>query len=194
MGDGRESCLMIALENARVLNRRDKDGNSFSIDICEKLDGLIEFESFIGLANYLLILDMIGVVFTKQKRVGKRIAEVLKKFGNVTCEKERKAICSLRNCLAHNYGLADDQNKIKFKFILDNTCNEMIKHSIVDWDGNYCDKEESTSTTINPRKLIDKIEDTYCEVKKQVFAGTLNTNMSVNELESRFTIKNELIK
>ena len=185
-GIKRESCLMIALENARVLNRCNKDGKSLSIDICGKLDGIIEFEPFIGLVNYLLILDMIGVVFGKQRDVGKRIEEVLLEFGEVICEKERKAISCLRNCLAHNYGLADGGKKIKF--ILNNSCDEMIILPDNEWSGNYSDKEESTSTTINPQKLIDKIEGIYSEVKKQVLEGKLNTKLTVEELKSRFTI------
>ena len=182
----RESCLMVALQNARILSRRDKEGNFLSIEVAEKLDELIDFNSFIGLVNYLIILDMIGVVFTNTVEVGKRIDEVLQEFGNINCEKDRQAICSLRNCLAHNYGLVD--NKKNIKFILDNSCDVIVKHPVKDWNGSYNTEDESTSTIINPQKLIDKIEAVYEEVKKRVLEGSLTTDFTKNELKSRFTI------
>ena len=196
----RKSCLMIALQNARILNGRDKDNGNPCTHILEKLDGLIEYDSFTVLANYLLILDMIGCVFANEEKVGKRINEVLERFGNIyrqerythrkyveINEKDRRAICSLRNCLAHNYGLADGKEKIKF--ILSNSCNEMIVHPSMGWDGSYSTKNDSsTSTTINPQELINKIEDIYEEVKHQVLEGTLKTGLKDEELQSRFTI------
>jgi len=191
MGEDRESCLIIALQNARVLFRRDKEGNAFDIDICEKLDGIIEFEPFIGLVNYFLVLDIIGAIFTDKKDgVGIRIKEVLKIYGNMS-EDEQKVISTLRNCLVHNYSLADKEKKIKF--ILDNSCEEMIKHPIKVWDGDYSIKnDDSTSTSINPKKLIDKIEEIYEKVKKEVICGKLNHKLeNIEELKTRFTVKYE---
>ena len=186
MEDGRKSCLIIALQNARLLNRRETDTNSLCIEIAEKLNGLIDFNSFIGLVNYLIILDMIGVVFTDKKKVGERIEEVLQKFGDITCKEERKAIFGLRNCFAHNYGLVDDKEKIKF--MLDDSCNKMIILPAAKWDGNYDKEDEFTRTIINPQILINKIEAIYEEVKKRVFEDYLSTNLTENELKSRFTI------
>jgi len=187
LGEYRESCLIIALQNARVLFRRDKEENAININICEKLDNIIEFEPFIGLVNYLLILDMIGVIFSEKKGVGERIEDVLKRFGDNLSKKDIIAIYILRNTLAHNYGLADKKSKIKF--ILSNSCVEMIKHPIVDWDGDFSTKNDnSTSTTINPQKLIDKIEEIYEKVKKEVIEGKLNSKLEDDELKARFTV------
>jgi hypothetical protein len=192
LGDGRQSCLMIALQNARVLCGRNKECNTFSVDILTKLDGVIEFEPFIGLVNYLLIIDMMGVIFNQndENKVGKRIKYVLKKFGNMN-EAEQNAISSLRNCLAHNYGLACKD----VKFILTNsTIGEIVKLPQKTWDGNYSTKDDDeTSTIIYTQNLINRIEAIYEEVKKQILGGTLKSNLSEEELKTRFTIINEQI-
>jgi len=191
MGERRESCLIIALQNARILSRRDKDGNAFNIDFCEKLDGVIEFEPFIGLVNYLLVLDMLGAIFTdKKKYVGERIKGILNIYGKMK-EDEQKAISKLRNCLVHNYGLADKDKKIKF--ILDSSCSVMIQYPTKNWDGEYSTKDDdATSTTINPQILIEKIEEIYMKIKEEVMDGGLNHKLeNIEELKARFTIINK---
>jgi hypothetical protein len=188
MEDGRESCLMIALENARVLNKRDIDVNFLNIEIAQRLGGLIEFNSFIGLVNYLLLLDMIGAIFASQRKgkgVGERIKEILKKYGNMN-KTEQDAIYRLRNCLVHSYGLADK----KVKFTLTNSIEKIVQPPKNAWDGNYSKKDDDTSTLINPQKMINKIEEIYEEVKRRVLNDELDCTLEggEDELKTRFTI------
>ena len=195
MGDNRESCLIIALENARILCGLDKETGEIERQdclgsVCHE-NNILEKGSFIGLINYLLILDMLGAIFSKEK-VGKRINFILEEYGGFVEEKDRVAIYTLRNTLAHNYGLADNDKKIKF--ILDNDLTELIVHPDIAWNGSYSPKNDDTkSTQINPRLLINRIEEIYRKIRQKVLDGSLlhELNGGDEELETRFTIIRE---
>jgi hypothetical protein len=184
MGGGRESCLINALQSARILCGKNKDtGESISYSSTNLIPDknlLNKTGYFIGLINYLLILDMLGIIFTNEKnKVGERIDEVLKQFSNIADE-DRKAIYSLRNALTHDCGLVHR----KIKFILDTFSNKMVKQPIISWDGSYSTKNnDETSTRINPLmlmdKLIDKIEEIIRETMKRLNEGTLKCELDV---------------
>jgi hypothetical protein len=199
MGEGRESCLMMALENARILCGRDKiTGKKIDTDIvrsCEfKQNTICTQTSFSGLIHYLLLLDLIGSVFIHKEN---NIARAIKHFYPEMDDREVYTIVALRNSLAHNYGLVNiptkeeyDENSLH-KFTLDNfgELDTMIKLPEIIWDKKFPNKDEKMSTNIDVPKLIDFIEDIYKSFKEEVIDGKLKLKLiEIEELKARFTI------
>ena len=223
--DHRQSCLVMALETARILSGRDKKtGASIKLDDCTVMPDVLyskspyfkhnEFgssDNLAGLINYLLLLDLIGNVFKPKnlakKKDGNSINKALAYFSSITDEKERWTIVALRNCLAHNYGLInipeipkkkkqEEIEKIKEKYQhkfclhLNDGTKDLIKIPTTRWNGNYTDKDESTSTQIDVCKLIDAIEETYENLKEMAENGELELCLKDGEAElmTKFTI------
>jgi len=198
----RQSCLVMALETARILSGRDKDSGksrkNYTSDILKS-----EFitnnqfgtaDNLAGLINYLQLLDLIGNVFISLKDT---IYKTLKKYSSITDDKECRTVVALRNCLVHNYGLINIphnkknvKSRHKFSLLLNDGTMDMIKIPITRWDGNYADKDKSTNTQIDVCKLIDAIEETYQNLKEKAEKGELKLclNGGVAELKARFTI------
>lgn len=192
MDANRISCLVMALENARILSGRDKhSGAALMFDVLEsqfiKENLLFCSDSFAGLIHYLLLLDLIGNVFKPQSPTNKKnaICNALT-FSPINEKESRWAIVGLRNCIAHNYGLINMNNYTNHKFILlpNGGAEKMIQFPSTPWDGKYADKDESSSTKIDVPKLIDAIEETY---------QTIKTMAEKQELELRFKDESELI-
>jgi len=214
----RQSCLVMALENARRLSGRDKDtgksreactyGNNEKYDVeSKKSSGYIPelYESCLnpnnsfgtddtlicGLIHYLILLDLIGNVFCSKKNA---IHKALEEFSSIFDKKEQDAIYALRCCLAHNYGLTNKNEnnqgrQHKFTLLL-NDEEEMIKFPETSWKGDYTNKDETMSTQIDVCKLIDAIEEAYQNLKEMAEAGNLELCLDgkENELMARFTI------
>lgn len=60
----RYSCLIIALRDARMITGRDRETGQFKADILESSNSIMNPYSFIGVINYLLILEIIGAVYS----------------------------------------------------------------------------------------------------------------------------------
>ena len=204
MEDNRQSCLVMALETARILSGRDKkNGESrktvnTGVDMPDLLDGL-HFEdnqymttgNFGGLIHYLMLLDLIGNVFVSSTQ--NPICRALREFSSITDDKTLWAIVGLRNSLAHNYGLVSEpknQSHTKHKFCLhlQDEMDEMIKIPTPAWDGDCTNKDEKASTDIDVYKLIDAIEEMYQNIKKKAEKGELKLIIDEAELKARFTI------
>ena len=215
MDEHRQSCLVMALENARRLSGRDKDtGKNREACTYENNNGEISksigyipelYESCLnpnnsfgtedtligGLIHYLILLDLIGNVFCSKQGT---IREALKKYSPISDEKEQDAIYALRCCLAHNYGLINKNKKnqrLQHKFtLLLNGAEKMIKFPTTSWKGDYTNKDEAMSTQIDVNKLIDAIEKTYQKIKKMAENEELPLCDEIEETEllARFTI------
>lgn len=182
----------------RITGRNSKTGekeNGFLTSDKEVLNP----NSHIGLINYLLILDMIGIIFKENgaKPEGGKIFCALSSFSSLP-KPEIHAIVALRNSLAHNYGLVNLPRKSekfyeerKHKFILDNTEQaSLVCFPQVPWDGQFSTKTEDQSTTVGTIALMDIVEDVYRTLLSKLEKGTATLNLagSIDELNSRFTI------
>ncbi len=198
----RYSSLMIALSDARKITGRDVNNGEYKFNILGSNDIFLIPHSFIGIINYLLILDMIGEIFKLPTFLSKsnNIYNSLKQF---SCLEDRDidVVIALRNSLAHNYGLINipyDKKEYRtklHKFTLDNQqTSPLIEYpnSEKRWSGNFNDKSENSSTIIGYIKLCDLVETVYYNVKENALKGLLilALKQDIIELKSRFTIRN----
>ena len=200
--EGRNSCLVAALRDARRITGRNIDTGERENYFLGADKVVLSPYSPIGLVNYLLILDMIGNIFTAK---GKELDEVKNKiysalfcFSNLS-EEEIHVVLALRNSLAHNYGLANKKEKKNgkldqrqtHKFILDNTTQApLICFPKVPWDGQFSTKTEDQSTTVGTIALMNLVEEVYHTLLTKLEKGTATLNLAggIEELNSRFTV------
>ena len=198
--ENRYSCLLIALQDARIITGRDIKNGNIKNEILESEQHFLNPHSFIGIINYLLVLELIGEIFktktfsTKKKN---NIYKALMQFHATINEKDIDTIIALRNSLAHNYGLIniphnskEDDTKLH-KFTLLNTPNtNLIEYPERKWSKQYSDHSEETSTKISVIKLQNLVESTYNNLKTEINNDNATISLSgIDELKSRFTIK-----
>jgi hypothetical protein len=197
----RYSCLMIALQDARKITGRDIINGNINNDILENGQSFLNPYSFIGVVNYLLILELIGEIFRLKKFTTNKktnIYKTLKQFSTSLNDKDIDTIIALRNSLAHNYGLInipyykkEYSTKLhKFTLVNDNT-TDLIKYPIQKWNLDYSDKSDDTSTQISVIKLQDLIESVYKNLIIEIENDTVELALDekTNELKARFTIR-----
>jgi len=195
--ENRFSCLKTALNDARKLTGRNLESGNYELKIFENNDTTFDPHSFIGIINYLLILDMIGEIFTTRNKINK-IYKALKEFSSLT-DRDIDTVVSLRNSLAHNYGLInipDNQNKNstqRHKFIISTSLSILIEYplSTNKWNGDYADKSESSSTKIGYIELCNLVEAVYADLISKLENNliVISLNGGIEELKSRFTIR-----
>ena len=198
----RYSSLMIALTDARKITGRDINTGEYKLNILESNDIFLTPHSFIGIINYLLILDMIGEIFKFPDFLRKQnnIFNSLKQFSSLI-DKDIDTFIALRNSLAHNYGLINIPRSSKefatkrHKFTLDNQQTSLlIEYPAPEkrWSGNFDDKSENSSTKIGYIQLCDVVERVYFNVKENALKGLiiLALKKDISELKARFTIRN----
>ena len=192
---------MIALNDARKITGRDIISGEYQLNIFESGNTLFNPYSFIGIVNYLLILDMIGEIFeisTFSTNKHNNIYKALKQFSLLKNDDIDTCI-AIRNSLAHNYGLINipkdtkEYSTKRHKFVLDNQPNPPLieyPHEGQGWIGNFNDKSESSSTTIGYIKICDLVEEVYINLKTKAEEGLvlLALNQNIEELKARFTI------
>lgn len=198
--NNRYSCLVMALNDARKITGRNKTTGIKESDIILLNDDFFDSNSFLGLIQYLIILDMVGTIFKTGFITSKnnKIYRTLKQYSNLN-DADIDIIISLRNSLAHNYGLINIPDSTKdyptklHKFIIINDSSApLIEHPIRNWDIiDYRNKNEEYSTKIGYTKLCDLVELVYLTLKSSFDNGTtvLNLNGGIEELKSRFTIR-----
>ncbi len=117
------STLSIAIRNARELsNRYIETGERIDLINIHKLEEQIiniTFESnkFLALANYLIIIDLIGNIFKKKNKAELKkdsFKHTLKHFTTL-CDLKINSLKNLRNSLAHKFSLGNESEV----FILD---------------------------------------------------------------------------
>lgn len=201
----RYSCLMLALQDARKIAGRNILNGQITNDILENDQSFMNPYSFVGVVNYLLILELIGEIFrlkTFSTNKSNKIYKALKQFSasdmTMTSLNERDidTIIALRNSLAHNYGLinipSEKEKKTKLhKFILLNNDNsELIKYPMQIWNEDFADKSEETSTQISVIKLQDLVERVFLNLTTEIENDTVDLALEkgLDELKARFTI------
>jgi hypothetical protein len=195
--DGRLTTLSIAVRGARHLCGRELDSGirkskeeiiDKTIDEGEKR--IIHSSQFLGLTNYLIILDLIGSLFqTKSnKRKGDNIELALSCFSSLN-ENHIVAIKVLRNSLAHHFGLGNDTHI--FSISQDYKVAIELPDKANEWNRTRTVKAESNFTKINDVLLCDFIESVIQKLNQE-FANdnlSLRTGIDENTLKSKFTIK-----
>ena len=191
------STLTIALRGARRLTGRNSDTGLLLKEeerlelICQNIETDHYYSNqLLGITNYLIILDLIGCVFsrkdeTKMSKDG--IEHALLNFSKLNNE-DLKAIKALRNSLAHNFGLGNDAHV----FSLSDKYSDMIKTPNKE-DAYYLTKtkEERSYTNVNPNKLFDFIESIYIMLHQLLEVDKLELKKGVDEdvIRAKFTIK-----
>ncbi len=204
MGNGRESCLIKALEDSRRLYHNEDlwariNANKAGAE--EEMIGLtkrIEL-SFLSLIGYLILLDLIGEVFTEKKKKEINIISAINNFGSSELKKCKYIVNALRNSLAHNYGLVNVPDSEQYdeeslhKFTLSEEINgngEIFKRKQKWKRENWMDKNEDTSTIVNTGKLIREIEILVKNLQENAVSEELSICLDgkIDELYARFTI------
>lgn len=202
----RKSCFMMALKSARYnLGRNISTG-----EVIDSNDGIpfellnrddvfnncmLEDTAFTGLLTYLILIDQIGSIFTKsmpRKRDNNGFKEAIKTFSTITCEEDIDAIYQLRCSLAHSFGLVSNKRKNKNehrKFSLSFVkTSPIVRHPITEWESNYADKSDDTSTIIGVYALCDEIEYMIQNIINMENEGTLLLKKPEEEIKSCYTI------
>ncbi|HEY5370510.1 MAG TPA: hypothetical protein VIJ75_16115 [Hanamia sp.] len=153
---------------------------------------------FSGLINYLIFLEQVGSIFKPKNsiRINKTngIFCSLKYFSSLSDENKINSIKALRNSLTHKFGLATERNpkeKPPRKFLISiERDSEIVKLPNKNWDGEFSDKSDNTSTTIFIIDLIILIERVYQKIVEANKADKLEIvlNDGMEELKARFTI------
>lgn len=201
--DKRSSCLVMALKAARFnlgvdINSGviEPDTNEMYLNMFKRSgdeeDLLFHERFFTGLTLYLIVLDCIGILFTK-KNNNKPIVRALMEFGKMG-EKESICIKDLRNTFAHNFGLATEdckKRKRHYKFSLCFDKNASIIKFNETWNGIYTDKESNTLTEIGILALSQKVENIFHAIKKKCEERMLRFAIEdTNEIMAQFTVLN----
>jgi hypothetical protein len=153
---------------------------------------------FTGLINYLIFLEQIGSIFRPKNlpnySKSNGISDALTHFSTFRDKSKLTGIVSLRNSLAHKFGLATERypkTKPPRKFTLSIERNvEIISNPPTEWNGDFSDKSENTSTTVFIIDLVELIEDVYSKIKDEHENGNLELNLQdgMKELTARYTI------
>lgn len=205
----RKSNFMMALKSARLHTGRNVDTGIASsmeemeFNLLENKEILVKqlsySELFTGLTMYLILLEQIGSMF---KRIGiappkgynKGIRHSLCMFSTLTIEKNKDeidAINSLRNNLAHNFGLASDDRfpNSGHKFTLSFSSDApIVKLPAEKWNCKYDDKSDESSTVIGVYAFCNEVEQIVGKLIEVYHAGNLEFSLSEEEIKSRFTI------
>jgi|JI10StandDraft_1071094.scaffolds.fasta_scaffold240541_2 hypothetical protein len=209
----RNSCLVVALQDARKLTGRHPQtgfqSNIILSNVNEKVMNekiIYDSNSFLGLIGYLILMDLIGSLF-KQKENENGICIALEKFSKNLNKEERFVIKALRNSLAHNYSLINIPQKAKtpdkqqskdkkelhkFELIYEDT--DFIISVPLESDrwirDDFKNKLDVSNTKIGVRKLIDEFENVYGNLKEDYDNDNVTLTLGLEELKARFTTIN----
>lgn len=149
---------------------------------------------FTGLINYLILLEQLGSAFkpknTNSFKKTNGIYRSLKYYSDLD-DYSINCIINLRNSLVHKFSLSTETKKDNFHFILSSDRNiNIVKKPILDWDGNYSNKNPNTYVTIFQIDLIFLIESIYSKILGNLENDNLELTLDkgMDELISRFTI------
>lgn len=159
---------------------------------------------FTSLCLYLIVLDQLGHIYRSQGDNGSNMieqaikkSEAYNKLSPQNAERTSVSIANLRNSINHNFGLANynpfrNKGNRNYKFTIciteDDGIQQPIKLPIQDWDGDWKDKSDTTSTVVYPFSLMNYIEEvlsSYIEMHKK---EAIESRLGIEELKTRFTI------
>ena len=176
------SVLILVRKTARFLIGNNLNtGENERLNINEFIfENNLYHSFFSGIMGYFTLLDQL---YQKQP-----IRNVLKKYSGIP-KKEQEALVGLRNCLAHNYGLA---NKFYNFSLVDNIENEkrvVELPKVKKTQGDYSSKEEYY-TNVYIHNFTSLAEDIFCKIKEDFSNNKLRPFINnISELRARFTIK-----
>lgn len=180
------SVLILVRKTARFLIGNNLNtGENEHLNINEFIfENNLYHSFFSGIMGYFTLLDQLGCIFFEKQP----IRNVLKKYSGIP-KKEQEALVGLRNCLAHNYGLANEY----YNFLLvDNNENErrvveLAKTKKI--QGDYSNKDDYY-TSIYIHNFSSLVEDIFHKIKEDFSNNKLKPFIkNVSELKARFTIK-----
>ena len=180
------SVLILVRKTARFLIGNNLNtGENEHLNINEFIfENNLYHSFFSGIMGYFSLLDQLGCIFFKKQP----IRNVLKKYSGIP-KKEQEALVGLRNCLAHNYGLANEY----YNFLLvDNNENErrvveLAKTKKI--QGDYSNKDDYY-TSIYIHNFTSLVENIFHKIKEDFSNNKLKPVIkNVSELRARFTIK-----
>ena len=180
------SVLILVRKTARFLIGNNLNtGENERLNINEFIfENNLYHSFFSGIMGYFTLLDQLGCIFYEKQP----IRNVLKKYSGIP-KKEQEALVGLRNCLAHNYGLA---NKYYNFSLVDNNENErrvveLAKTKKI--QGDYSNKDDYY-TSIYIHNFTSLVEDIFCKMKEDFSNNKLRPFINnISELRARFTIK-----
>lgn len=197
----RFSTIALLLKGARKLFGCDSLSGEYKMnEINEEnfMSGTYHSFQFSGLINYLIFLEQIGSIFRPRNpqefKETNGIFCALKHFSSLKEDSKINAIVSLRNSLAHKFGLATEKNpknKPPRKFTISIKRNSgIVQLPEHDWNGSFSDKADETSTTVFIIDLVTLIESVYEKVVEENEIDNLDILLhdGMNELRSRYTI------
>ena len=180
------SVLILVRKTARFLIGNNLNtGENEHLNINEFIfENNLYHSFFSGIMGYFTLLDQLGCIFFEKQP----IRNVLKKYSGIP-KKEQEALVGLRNCLAHNYGLA---NKYYNFSLVDNNENErrvveLAKTKKI--QGDYSNKDDYY-TSIYIHNFTSLVENIFHKIKEDFSNNKLKPVIkNVSELRARFTIK-----
>jgi len=166
------STLSVAIRNSRELSDREvetgKKKNLINTDRLENsiINNTYEGSKFIALANYLIIIDLIGNIFKKcnQSEIKDGFKQTLKHFTTLD-DLEIKSLKNLRNALAHKFSLGNESEVFTLDY------SENSKNIIELPFENYpshkrsLQKTEKNLTIVYFENICDLVENVYSELK-----------------------------
>lgn len=196
----RFSNIVLLLKAARELTGRNIETGVYEMgEINEEdiVNGLYHSFQYVGLINYLILLEQLGSIFSpKQESIcsSNGISCALKDFSELKDKLKVSAIVALRHSLTHKFGLATEKKKkdrkeLQHKFILSIERNsKIVEIPSNPWDGNFSDKSDGTSTTIFIKDLEELVENIYQTIKTKLDRNELIVKIDLDELYSRYTM------
>ena len=180
------SVLILVRKTARFLIGNNLNtGENERLNINEFIfENNLYHSFFSGIMGYFTLLDQLGCIFFEKQP----IRNVLKKYSGIP-KKEQEALVGLRNCLAHNYGLANkyynfslvDNNEYERRVV------ELAKTKKI--QGDYSNKDDYY-TSIYIHNFTSLVENIFHKIKEDFSNNKLKPVIkNVSELRARFTIK-----
>ncbi|EMY80252.1 hypothetical protein pgond44_12982 [Psychroflexus gondwanensis ACAM 44] len=103
---------------------------------------------------------------------------------------------ALRNALVHSYSLVNipsnqDHNENSRHIFTLSAFEDtpLIRYPDISWDGNFNNKTQNRSTTVQTNRLFDEIELIVQNVRAGVRDGSIKSRIKLPELKARYTIR-----
>ncbi len=167
--DGRESTLCMTLKGARELTDRDiRTGTLLGVSHrieSQVMNGTYGSNKFLGIAAYLIIIDLIGTLFKKKgcDNHGRSIWHALTSFTNLG-EQQRRSLAILRHSLAHTFSLGNDTEVFSLDYRSDATDIIVPAKKPYHIGVRSSAKEAEHLTTVYYGNVCQLVEEMYCRL------------------------------
>lgn len=165
-----KSSYFAALQEARALTGRDKDGRV----IKEERTGC-----WSGTCVYFVLIDHISEFFIEQSFAhnGDRYIYCLETLGSLNNE-DAKIIYKLRNSFLHKFNLYHKSKDGNYVFAVGRDPDTLIELAKQPWDGNFNNAvDQNHKTSVSLRKIQDLVENMNKNLLKSLEADDLFINL-----------------